>query len=329
MRILVYGAGNMGSLYAALLQQAEQQVSILARGRRLSRLQEFGIELQNSVSGERTTTFVDVVEHLKPEDAYDLVLVMLPKNHVRDAVPILARNRRTPSLLFMCNNAEGPGAMIDALGRDRVLLGFPGAGAVSEGCIIRYLITSAREQPTTIGEVDGRRSTRIEQIAETFKRAGFPVAICSNMDAWLKTHVAEISPTANALFMAGGDPGHLAENPDALRLMLRAIREGYRVLRTLRIPITPGNHRIFEWLPQRLLLTVMRRKLTSEEAAIKIGHALGARTEMKLLAQEFQALARRTSVATPAIDRLYEYVDADAGAAAGESPEVAVASGRM
>lgn len=65
------------------------------------------------------------------------------------------------------------------------------------------------------------------------------MSICSNMDAWLKTHVAEISPTANALYMAGVDAGRLAHTRDALVLMLRAIREGYRVLGAHGIPITP------------------------------------------------------------------------------------------
>lgn len=307
MKILVYGAGNIGSLYAARLHQSGQQVSILARGARLAHLREHGIELENAASGEKTTTRVETVDHLGDDDAYDLVLGILPKNHIREVLPVLSTNPQTPSILFMCNNAEGPKPMIEALGRDRVLLGFPGAGAVKENGVIRYLIMSGREQPTTIGELDGGRSPRIEEIAEVFKQAGFPVAVCSNMDAWLKAHVAEISPTAHALFMAGGDPDRLAQNREALLLMLRAIREGYRVLRAHGIPITPGNHRIFEWLPEWLLLAVARRQVAGKEATIKVGHALKARAEMKLLADEFQALVRTTSVATPAIDRLYEF----------------------
>lgn len=308
MKILVYGAGNIGSLYAALLLRAGQQVSILARDSRLAHLREHGIELENTASGERTTTPIDAVQRLDGDDAYDLVLVILPKTHVGEVLPVLSRSRRTPSVLFMCNNAEGPGPMVEALGQDRVLLGFPGAGAVKEGGVIRYLIMSAREQPTTIGEVDGRRSPRVESIAETVKRAGFPVTICSNMDAWLKTHVAEIIPTANALFMAGGDPDRLAQNREALVLMLRSIREGYRVLRAHGIPITPGNHRIFEWLPEWLLLAVARQQVAGKEAAIKVGHARQARAELKLLADEFQALASGTSVPTPATDQLNEYI---------------------
>ncbi|NOQ84098.1 MAG: hypothetical protein GQ551_08820 [Myxococcales bacterium] len=37
MRILVYGAGNIGSLYAGLLSHAGHDVSILARGERPNR----------------------------------------------------------------------------------------------------------------------------------------------------------------------------------------------------------------------------------------------------------------------------------------------------
>jgi 2-dehydropantoate 2-reductase len=309
MKILVYGAGNMGSLYAALLKESGQDVCLLARGRRLARVREHGIELENVLTGKRTTTHLETVERLSPEDAYDLVLVILPKHRVSEVLPVLAENRHTPSVMFMVNNAAGPEEMLDALGRDRVLLGFPGAAGVAEGGVLRFLITSAREQPTTIGEVDGSRSSRIQAIAEALKGAGFPVAICPNMDAWLKTHVSEISPTANALYMSGGDPNRLARTRDAMLLMLRAIREGYRVLREHGIPITPANHRIFEWLPEPLLLAMMKRMVASDATTIKIGHALDARKEMKRLADEFRALTQKTSVPTPAMDHLYTYLE--------------------
>ena len=69
--------------------------------------------------------------------------------------------------MFVGNNAAGPEELTSALGRDRVLLGFPGAAALTtDGHTIRYLILSEREQPTTIGEVDGESSPRVKAIAE-------------------------------------------------------------------------------------------------------------------------------------------------------------------
>jgi len=309
MKILVYGAGNIGSLYAALLVESGEDVSILSRGARLARIREHGIELENVSGGKRTTAAIETVEALDSRDAYDLVLVVLGKEHVSEVLPILARNRHTPSVMFMGNNAAGAQQMVEALGCDRVLLGFPGAAGVMRDDVVRYLITSRREQPTTVGEIDGNRSARIEGVARAFEATGFPVAISSNIDAWLKTHVAEISPTANALYMVGGDVHRLARTRDAQLLMLRAIREGYRVLGALGIPVTPSEHKKFQWLPEPLLLALMKRMIGSDAAGIKLGHALGARAEMMTIADEFRSLAEDTSVPTPAMDRLYRHLD--------------------
>ena len=62
MKVLVYGAGNIGSLYAALLVESGEDVSIQSRGARLARIREHGIELENVSSGKRTTAAIETVE---------------------------------------------------------------------------------------------------------------------------------------------------------------------------------------------------------------------------------------------------------------------------
>ena len=51
MNILVYGAGVLGSLYAARLQEAGQHVSLLARGQRLQDIREHSIVLTDVLTG--------------------------------------------------------------------------------------------------------------------------------------------------------------------------------------------------------------------------------------------------------------------------------------
>ena len=311
MKILFYGAGVMGSLYAARLKESGRDISVLARGQRLADIREHGIVLEDVSTGNRTTTRVNVVERLDSEDAYNLVVVMMPKNHVPEILPILDANRYTSNVLFMFNNAAGPNEMINAMGREHVLIGFPGAGGTLKGHVVRFIIVSGRQQPTTFGELDGSTTPRLEQIADAFKGAGFPVAINSQMDAWLKTHVAEVSPMANALYMAAGDNYRLARTRDAIVLMIRAIREGYKVLQELNIPIMPAKHKIVKWIPEPILVALMRRIFKSEKMADLIGHAHAARIEMLQIADEFKVLARSTSVSTPAMDRLHIYTDQD------------------
>lgn len=43
MRVLIYGAGVIGSLYAALISEAGVDVSVYARGNRLKELQMYGL----------------------------------------------------------------------------------------------------------------------------------------------------------------------------------------------------------------------------------------------------------------------------------------------
>ena len=314
MRILVYGAGNMGCLYAAKLAQSGQEVAILARGDRCDALRKHGITLEDGVTGERTTAAVSVVERLDPQDAYDLVLVVLPKPALAEVLPILAACEGVSSVMFFGNNAAGPQALTAALGTERVLLGFPGAAAIPcDDGAIRFVVTSRQEQPTTIGELDGARSERILAIAGVFEAAGFPASICANMDAWLKTHVAKILPTGGALFYAGGEAEQLAANKDALGLMVRAMREGLRILRANGIPITPSSHRVLLWLPEALIVFLMQRLFGGKTMAIKIGHAPHARRELALLAREFLALNAQTQLPTPALDRLLEQLVPAAG----------------
>src|SRR5919199_1129872 len=135
MHILVYGAGVLGSLYAARLHEAGHTITILARGQRLVDIRTHGLVLEDATTGRRTTTHVATVEQLAPEDAYDWVIVLVRKNQLPSVLPALAANRHTPNVLFMVNNAAGPDALLAALGRERVLLGFPGAGGTRAGYV--------------------------------------------------------------------------------------------------------------------------------------------------------------------------------------------------
>ena len=308
MRILIYGAGNIGCLYAAKLAQSGQDVAILARGDRYDALRDHGITLEKGFSGERRTTAISVVNGLDPEAANDLVLVVLPKPALAEVLPILAANERTPSVMFFGNNASGPEEMISALGKERVLLGFPGAAGIPHDGAIRYVITSRQEQPTTIGELDGGRSERITAIARAFEGAGFPASICANMDAWLKTHAAKMLATAGALFYAGGRAEQLASNHEALRLMVRAILEGFEVLSANDIPITPSNHRVLQWLPESLIVFLMKRMFSGATMAIKVGHAEHAHHELQQLAEEFRALSASSRLPVATMDRLLAYL---------------------
>jgi 2-dehydropantoate 2-reductase len=127
------------------------------------------------------------VEDLGARDAYDLIVVLVRNNQVEGMLPALAANTTTPNILFMVNNPSGFERWAQVVGRERLLVGFAGAGGTRQGSSVHYTIVPGLFQPTTFGEPDGRITPRLQRVAATFHSAGFPVAVSRNMDAWLKT----------------------------------------------------------------------------------------------------------------------------------------------
>ncbi|MGE5137995.1 MAG: ketopantoate reductase family protein, partial [Rudaea sp.] len=139
MKILIIGAGVVGSIYAARLHWAGEQVSLLARGQRLAELRENAVVLEDEGTGQRTTTPVPLIDHLDPDDEYDLVMVIMRKDQVPWVLPMVAESRCTPNVLFVGNNVAGPEEYTRALGPERVLLGFAGSGGRREGNQVRFV----------------------------------------------------------------------------------------------------------------------------------------------------------------------------------------------
>ena len=304
MRILVFGAGVIGSIYGARLHAGGHEVTVLARGRRLEAIRQDGLVLEDAVTDARTTAKVAVIERLAADDPYDLVLVPVHFGQLASTFPPLTDSRHTPQILFFGNNPVGKDRIVEALGPERVILGFPGAGGQYADGVIRYLII--RQQRTTIGELDGAETERIRSIAHAFRESGFSVALSRDMQSWLKTHAAFVSLMAAAVYAAGGDAGKLAASPDLLRVMVRAIRESFGALAALGIREAPLNVRVLHrGMPEWFAARYWRRQFAGELGQFSLAaHANAAKEEMVALAREVHRLLP-SGQETATVDELF------------------------
>jgi 2-dehydropantoate 2-reductase len=282
----------------------------------LAQVRQHGILLEEATTGERTFHRVLAQERLAPDADYDLVLVALRKSQLSEALPMLAYNWRAPTMLFLGSNVAGPDALMDAVGRQRVLLGFPGVAGHLDRHVVRYVASSrGRVWPAVIGEPDGSLSERLDAVSALLGSAGIPVELSVQIDAWLKSHAALVLPLAMGLYMSGGELRRMVRTPDALVLAARGIREGLGALADLGIPIVPARLRLLCWIPEPLMISRMRKRLGAERAEIGLqAHALAARDEIAQLASEFTQLVRGAGRPTPAWDRLCEHLDVRAAA---------------
>ncbi len=313
MRTLFFGAGPIGSVYAHLLHHAGCDVTVLARGERYDWLKENGLVLLDGLTGQEYTSRVNLVSELKADDEYDLVIVCIRKNKLLPVFEILAASPGVKNIFFMGNNALGFDTYVKHLPGEKVLMGFPGVGGGLREQVVHY---ADREKPKgqrkaiTIGEIDGRNRERTDAVKVLFESAGVPVDLTTEIDGWLKYHVALVSPLAGALYKHDCNNGQVARDKKTLRALVRAVKEGGRVLGALGFKKRqPFKFNLFYWLPEIIMMMGVKALLESKFAEVAFAmHAKGARDEMEDLAREFQQLADMTSVDTPNIDTLRSYI---------------------
>ncbi len=311
MKILVFGAGPLGSLKAARLHEAGHDVSLLARGQRLADLRAHGVVIREEGSDRDEVTNVTVVDSFEPDDDYDLVLVVMRKDQVLDILDTLAENQQVPTFLFMGNNAAGPDELVAALGEDRVMLGFPYPGGKRDGHVMRVLpINEERTYTIPIGEVDGEIRPRTLEIAAVLgSMRGYDVEIRTDMDRWLKYHVALLmSGFVPALYASGTNMKRLGETRDLLVLAVRATKEALQGLREAGYPPSPPVVRLFEYVPEPIWVWSIGWLMRREYAKVSVeGHSRQARGEMVFLYDELRTVLENTAVDTTAMDRLAPY----------------------
>ncbi len=301
MKVLIFGAGVLGSLYAAKLHEAGTDVTLVARGKRYEDLIKHGVVLKEFDTGEESTTRVRVVEGMPEEEYFDICLVLVQRSQLKLTLDAIKINPHIPAFVFMNNIAEGPQAMIDALGRERVMMGHANAGGERIDHVVHYMIT----QEMTLGELDGQKSGRLFKFADTLKKAGIKVAFSADIDSWKRYHVALAIPFGCAMYMNEACNIRLSENRKDVVKCLDGIREAFAVLRKLGYPVEPPKLKWVFAMPNFILVPLFQQVLKTKIADIGLArHLRNAREEMEQLEEEFFLLVEKSGLDTPVLDEL-------------------------
>ncbi len=302
MRILVLGAGVIGSVYASKLLQVGHEVVLVARGSRLAELRSHGLMLADAESGNRTAQPVEVVSEPGRDDHFDLVLVPIRAEQLEGALPVLTGMKDGSDVLFFGNIGNRGAELAAALGA-RALFGFPAAGGTRDGPTVDYVLI--RQQKTMLGEPDGAITSRIRHLQRVLDGAGFPTVISADIGGWLVGHSAFVVPIAFALYRVGSDAPRLAADPATMRLMVLATREAFTALHAAGNDEIPTNLRALYRLPTVFVIAYWRRVLNSPRGELWFGaHSRAAPEEMHALARDLHEMLRRTGHPTPNLERL-------------------------
>lgn len=293
MKILIYGAGVIGSIFAGKLAKKGYDVTILARENRYNEIRENGIILHNPLNGKTDMVSVTLINTLIETDRYDYIIVSVQYTQIDAILPVLQKNK-SPNIVFMVNNPLGYEKWIDRVGYERIIIGFPSAGGERKNGTVNYFIGKGITklfQSTTFGELNGKRTKRLKELYKIFRKSGFSPSINKNMDWWQKTHVSVILPVAKAFYSCKSDNYELSKSYKTLKNMTLGTRELFAVLKSADVRITPKKLYLYYHLPTFVICKIWQITMNTKMIEYAMAkHAVTGRAELEELEKQFMTL---------------------------------------
>ena len=294
-RILVAGAGALGSVFGGLLAAAGHDVTLLGRASHMDAVAAKGLVIDGLFGVKRVTSVTVTTD--PPRQRFDVVLLTVKSFDtaamLARVAPLLAEDG---CLLSMQNGLGNVERVRDVVGSRRavgarVIFGaeIPAPGTVR--------VTVCAE-PVALGAVvrgDAATEAQARRWATRLATAGVPAEYVADVHAhlWAKVfYNAALNPLGALL---GLPYGALAADPDARAIMDDVIEEGYAVARARGVTPTTASadayRRIFY---ERLVPSTAHHRSSMLQDLER-----GRRTEIEAINGSLWSFGREAGVATP------------------------------
>lgn len=235
MKIAVVGCGAMGSIYAALLADAGNEVIVVHRGQaHVDAINANGLRVEGA-SGDRTVRLRAMTT--TPDEPVDLVIVAVKAAHVAEAGRTIGGLLRPDTIVLTIQNGVGSSDVLaEYVPADRLCLGI----AAAFGAIMRAPGHAFHNgmNVVRIGPYAGIPMAEIERVAQVWRDAGFKTEAVADVVAmqWEKLicNVAYSAPCA----LTGVTVGEMMDDPDMGPISRAAATEAWAVARALGIGIS-------------------------------------------------------------------------------------------
>lgn len=311
MKILIYGAGVVGSTYGWQLSEAGCDVTVLVRKGQKELVQKEGIRMVCSDfrGDSRKDTDVlfkpAVIDELSSNNDFEYIIVSVNKMQLSGILPALSASAGEANIVFFQNNWDIFAEIDKYLKPGQYFFAFPFmVGGGRAGTRICCAISGLKYSNTPLGEKDGRITPRVEKLAATLDKAGLRPLVSRQISVWLITHYA-VAAGLSAGIMSAGNARNFIADTSVVKTTMRAIREGLAVCRKMGIrPETEKANRLYR-LP--LFVSVLLAKKIYSNDALQLmfdGHIHHSPTEIIQMVEDIINSGIRYGVATPNLLRL-------------------------
>ena len=280
MKILIYGAGIVGSTYGWQLSELGHDVSVLVRKGKKQQIEENGIAIHCSDfrGGQKQIKQIvfrpEVIDELSPQNDFEYIIVSTNNLHLKEVLHVLAKSAGKAHILFFQNLWKDDfDEIAKFLSPEQYFFGFPFmVGGGRDDNNINCAISGLKYSHTPLGELNGEITPRIQKIAAALEDANLKPILSNQISVWLITHYA-VAAGLSAGIIAAGSGKAFAGDSKIIKETIKSIREGFEFC--VRIGINPKSEKANKlyYLPLFISVPIAKKVYSDEALAIMFnGH---------------------------------------------------------
>ncbi len=230
MRILIIGAGIIGSIYGWALSRAGYDVTHFVRpGKSQLLTKGIPIDMLDNRKGYTRQYMghyaLQVTETLSLSDGFELVIIPTKPYQVEDALQQIIPYTERANYLLLTQNWKGTTAIDSLLPQSRYMYGDAKAG----GSFQNDTLVATIFPTIDLGQVNGRKDNCLTQTAALFEHIGIKPTLQDNILHYIWVQYAINAGLWPALVRAGGFKALLRDRPTG-DLSLLAVKECLEVV---------------------------------------------------------------------------------------------------
>lgn len=196
MKYLVIGAGGTGGSIGAYMTEAGKDVTLIARGEHLKKMQQQGLRMETTAKGDYTVYPIQVRDMGHYEEQPDVIFVCVKGYSLQEVVPFIRRVAKESTIVIPILNIYGTGGKLQEQLPELL---------VTDGCI--YIAGEVKEPGTIVLKgnifriVFGVRNPEelrpeLFQIAKDLQESGIDGVLSDNIRRDALQKFAYVSPMA-------------------------------------------------------------------------------------------------------------------------------------
>lgn len=196
MKYLVIGAGGTGGSIGAYMTEAGKDVTLIARGEHLKKMQQQGLRMETTAKGDYTVYPIQVRDMGHYEEQPDVIFVCVKGYSLQEVVPFIRRVAKESTIVIPILNIYGTGGKLQEQLPELL---------VTDGCI--YIAGEVKEPGTILLKgnifriVFGVRNPEelrpeLFQIAKDLQESGIDGVLSDNIRRDALQKFAYVSPMA-------------------------------------------------------------------------------------------------------------------------------------